>query len=106
MAKLDSNLNPLGRSRAIRKDKGGVADWKSASPEVVTAAICSAGLAGGALRFGYSRDQGAYSIGIYGDGDYYAVYVGPSEDIDVTLREIADLFDNLERDGGKVPKAW
>lgn len=103
MAKLDSNLNPLGRSRANRSGQGGTADWQSATATLVRDAICSAARAGGALRFGYSRDQGAYSIGVYGDGEYYAVYVGPKDDIDITLRDLIDLFDDMNSASVMVP---
>jgi len=77
----------------------GNADWGSASPNTVIRAICSAAKVGGALRFGYSRDGGAFAIGVYGDGEPYTDFVGSTEDIDITLEYYVDLFtdgDNID----------
>lgn len=52
---------------------------------------------GGALRFGYSRDGGAYAVGIYGDGEPYTEFVRPGEDMDSFLEEVCELFANMTR---------
>lgn len=77
------------------KQTKGAADWGSCDPEKLQAAVVAAGNIGGALRFGYTSDGGAYSIGIYGDGDPYTHYVRPDEDIDGTLRDLAEYFEAL-----------
>jgi len=68
------------------------ADWTNAEAAVVVEAIATVGYRGGALRFGYTSDGGAYSIGIYGDGDPYTHYVRPGEDITQVLRELIEYF--------------
>ena len=98
MAKLDSNMNPLSKSRGLRRRTGGIADWASASSEKVMQAIELAARTGGAIRFGYSRDGGAYALGIYGDGKPYTVFVTPAEDIDATLDDVIELFETISDD--------
>lgn len=81
------------RSRR-RKARGNQtpADWATASPELVLNAITTVTLAGGAIRFGYTKAGGAYAIGFLGDGEPYTDYVRPSDDIDQYLTEVAALW--------------
>lgn len=95
MPKKDSNFNPIGKSRGIRKQSGHVADWKSVDADRIRDAICAASNTGGALRFGYSRDGGAYAIGIYGDGDPYTEFCKPSEDIESFLADVCSLYEAI-----------
>lgn len=57
------------------------ADWGTADAQLVLRAIEVVAKAGGALRFGYTRDGGSYAVGILGDGDPYTEYVRPSDDL-------------------------
>jgi hypothetical protein len=98
MAKKDSNLNPVGKSRGLGRKGGGVADWSTANGAAVVRAISTAAAAGGALRFGYTSDGGAYSVGIYGDGSPYTEYLKPGEDLDEFLQSIVDLFESIADD--------
>jgi len=95
MAKRDSDLNPIGRSRGIRRDNGAPADWAGANAELIRSAICAAAFVGGAIRFGYSRDGGAYAVGIYGDGEPYTEFVRPMEDLDDFLRVVISLYETI-----------
>lgn len=95
MVKRDSNYNPMGKSRGVRRTKELGADYDEADAAKLRRAISAAASVGGALRFGYSRDGGAYAVGIYGDGDPYTEFVRPSEDFDLFLDEIVDLFDAI-----------
>jgi hypothetical protein len=88
--------NPKSTKRARKfvptTGKLGVADWMGANPDALLGAIEAISRTGGAIRFGYTRDGGAYAIGVYGDGEPYTVYVRPNEDLDQTLREMAEAF--------------
>lgn len=76
--------------RRVRREDTRGADWGEADPAILAYCIGVVAKQGGALRFGYSRDGGAFSIGIYGDGEQpYTEYVRPSESIDGFLRELA-----------------
>lgn len=69
---------------------GMVADWISVDPVLLQQAIAAWAAQDGALRFGYSRDGGAFSIGVYGDGDPHTEYFGPNDDIEGYLRDIIE----------------
>jgi len=72
----------------------GTADWMSVDGPTLLGAIEAVSRTGGALRFGYTRDGGAYAIGVYGDGDPYTVYVRPNEDLDGTLKQLTEAFND------------
>ncbi len=86
-----SELDKIREKRA-RRSVHEIADWQNANPELVLRAIAVMAFKGGALRFGYTRDGGAYAIGIYLSNDRYTEYVRPSEDIDEYLTSIIRDF--------------
>jgi len=98
MAKKGSIPNESGLERRRRRGQGTPADYGSVDGELIKAAITAAAITGGALRFGYSRDGGAFAIGIYGDGEPYTEFVRPSENLDDTLESIIELFDGIADD--------
>lgn len=98
----DNNI-PSGR-RGLGKAGRGVADYESASAELLKRAIVAAANTGGALRFGYTSDSGAYAIGIYGDGTPYTEYISPAQDLDITLALVIDLFNSIADDQATVSK--
>lgn len=98
MATKTSNERKPGTSRGLRGTSRGIADWGQASAELVVRAIERAAITGGAIRFGYSRDGGAYSVGIYGDGEPYTEFCKPSEDLDAFLQSIVDLYESIYDD--------
>jgi len=104
MAKSTGTEYKQSKSRGLRSSSRGITDWGNASAELVVRAIERASFTGGALRFGYSRDGGAYSIGIYGDGDPYTTYLKPNEDMDVWLQDIIDLYDSIADDQAAASK--
>jgi len=90
------NPKQAKKPRKWQPDTGikGVADWQSADGTLVLKAIEVVARSDGALRFGYTRDGGAYSIGVYGDGDPYTVYVKPTEDINEILTGLIASFED------------
>lgn len=83
-----------------RRNRGAVdaADWGSADAQCISSAISAVSQHGFAIRFGYTRDGGAFAIGIVGDGEAYTDYVRPSENIDVYLEGLAQDYRELDRD--------
>ena len=77
-----------------RRHRGTVdqADWGSADGTNIASAIASVCQHGYAIRFGYTRDGGAFAIGIIGDGEPYTDFVRPSEDIDAYLVGLAEDY--------------
>jgi hypothetical protein len=102
MGKSDEQLEAQDRKRessAARKllpgnkrPGGSVADWHNATPEQIHRLICAVTVAGGAVRFGYTRDGGAYSIGLYLGEDSKTYYCNEAEGIDEQLQELTDHF--------------
>lgn len=82
-------------AKALPKDtrKGGsVADWSNANAEDVLRLVCAVGVEGGAVRFGYTRDGGAYSIGLYLGDDSKTYYCNEAEGINEQIRELIEYF--------------
>jgi hypothetical protein len=72
-----------------RRQNDSVADWASAEPGNIIAVICAVAQNDGAVRFGYSRDGGAYSVGIYGDGKPFTEFCPATGNVDEWLEGIA-----------------
>lgn len=89
---------PSGASQTGLREsvgRGKKADWGKCDAEQLRATVAAASIVGGALRLGYSRDGGAYAIGVYGDGDPYTLYHPPEDDIDELLVKIENAFTSL-----------
>lgn len=73
------------------------AEWGGQDPIDILTTIAIITRAGGAIRFGYTADGGAYAIGVYGDGEKpYTEYVRPSEDLKAVLSDLRAAFDDGE----------
>lgn len=92
MSNAEEVARGLRRPRAS-KAVGEVADWMNCNAELLQKVIATAGAKHCALRFGYSRDGGAYSVGVYAGTDYFTDYIRPGEEVDDYLR---DLLISLE----------
>lgn len=80
-------------------DRGGddlTADWNDADCKLLQNCIALVAKLGGAIRFGYTRDGGAYSVGVYLDDDRETFYCKPSEDVDDFLRHLVGKLESLE----------
>lgn len=87
-----STSSEFRKTRAARREgfKRGAANWGDVNAENLTNAVAWTAANGGALRLGYTRDGGAYAIGIYMDGESETEYVRPDEDIDQWLIDLAE----------------
>lgn len=80
-------------SKRVKRKSEGIADWESANPRLLQLAIAKVAASGGCLRIGYTRDGGAYAIGVYGDTPQpYTDYVRPEEEIDDYLSAIIEAW--------------
>lgn len=82
------------RIRRQNRGEGSVADWRSVDADLLSRAIAAVASHGFAIRFGYTRDFGAYAIGILGDGEPFTEYIRPTEDIDVYIAGLASDYEN------------
>lgn len=77
------------RIRRGNRGSGEVADWNQADSEKLRLAIVAITRLGFAVRFGYTRDGGAFAVGIVGDGEPFTEFVRATEDIDLLLHSLA-----------------
>lgn len=77
-----------------RRNRGKVdaADWKEADPGKIAKAIQAVTQHGYAVRFGYTKDGGAFAVGILGDGEPFTEFIRPSEDIDLYLDSVSEDY--------------
>lgn len=93
---MAKGINSPGNSDGVRASRtrharGETADWASVEHEAICAAIAALGSVGGALRFGYTRDGGAYAIGVYGlEAQPYTDYLRPGDDVQAYLYQLAE----------------
>ena len=80
-AKNGTKLATKRKRRAPKEE----ANWGVPNAGLIQQLIINIAEDGGACRFGYTRDGGAYSVGIYGDGDPFTEYCGANEDVDAWL---------------------
>lgn len=74
--------------------RNGVADWANADPANIHRLVCTVGFLGGAVRFGYTRDGGAYSIGLYLGDKSKTYYCNDSEGINEHLNELTGQLED------------
>jgi len=72
---------------------GGTADWHNADSVIVLRLVCIVALQGGAVRYGYTRDGGAYSVGIYLGDNSKTYYCNEKEGINETLKDLIEYFE-------------
>lgn len=89
--KVQVDGDRLQRQRQTRRRNRGravQADWGTISADILVAAISAVTQHGYAIRFGYSKDMGAFAIGIIGDGEPFTEFVRPTEDINLHFEGI------------------
>jgi len=82
--------SPSGNSdqranRRRNRGNGEAAEWGSVDSTKLLAVIVAVTQHGYAIRFGYTKDGGAYAIGIIGDGEPFTEFVRPTEDVSLYL---------------------
>lgn len=81
-------------TEANKQEGSDVTDWGSIAGKVVIDLVQVVASAGGAVRLGYTRDGGAYSVGIYLDDDRETFYFKPGSDIDNDLVRLTEMLRN------------
>jgi hypothetical protein len=93
---MKNGVNSPGNTDNVRPARGAVfsrepANWENVPADAIRDCIVQIGNIGGAVRFGYSRDGGAYSIGVYGlDTKPFTDYLRPGDDVQAYLDSLAD----------------
>lgn len=104
---MGSTNDDLERKSKYRKHhdrrRSGTVSWANIGADIVRDAISAVAKSGGCLRMGYTRDQGAYAIGIYGEGDPYTEYFHSVQDCTEFLLEIIGDYADGGETGIKTP---
>jgi len=87
-----SEAAAAGTRKRRKTHVGSPADWGTVDPAKLLAAIEAVTGTGAAIRFGYTRDMGAYAVGFYEDGTSDTEYIPPSEDMDLWLQGVIEDY--------------
>jgi hypothetical protein len=93
---MKSTVNSPGNSDGVKPKRAVIfsrepANWETVPADAIRDCIVQISSIGGAVRFGYSRDGGAYSIGVYGlDTKPFTDYLRPGDDVPAYLDTLAD----------------
>lgn len=88
----DDTADKQRETRRRNRGKSESADWGTVDAGLLVAAIVAVTRHGYAIRFGYTKDMGAFAIGIIGDGEPFTEFVRPTEDIELYFRGIIDDY--------------
>ena len=97
----ETNVSDLKRPRANSRVSE-VADWGSVNEKLLVKVVEIISKKGGAVRLGYTRDGGAYAVGVYAGSNYFTDYIRPSEDIEEYLNSVVESFEDYVP-GGEQP---
>lgn len=91
----DRNLDKKLGKRKVQQRFTATADWGTVDAVLIRDAITAVTRGGAAIRFGYSRDGGAYAIGILDGDEKYTLWAkpAPSDELDITLGDIITGYD-------------
>lgn len=105
------------KSERVKKDQkkgflnGGQLDtagttwnWEDVDPGELCGLVTMVTNRGGAIRFGYSRDGHAGSIGVYYGEDRDTIYIRPGTAFQDAIRPIEKFFSDKPFTGGAQPK--
>jgi len=87
-----ATAQPQRVSRRQNRGNSDAANWGDADSQKVLETIRRISEQHCAIQFGYTRDGGAFSIRIVGDGEPYNEYVRPTEDINLYLDGLCNDF--------------
>jgi len=94
MAKNRQEELSRSASRPRRKQLTGPADYGTLDGTKVLKLVEQLANWGCAIRFGKTRDGGAYAIGVYGvDKEPYTEYIPPAESVEEFLEDIANWME-------------
>ena len=80
------------KSRRANRHNAQPASWGNVDSETLLRAVCAVAELGCAIQLGYTKDGGAFSIRVVGDGKPYNEFVRPTEDINLHLEGMYEDF--------------
>lgn len=86
-----ARLDAFSRGRT-----GGDADWGSCNPDRMLQVVVRITALGGAVTFGMSRDQGAYSLTLLLDQERETLWFNGGADLDEELEGVAATLEAMQ----------
>jgi hypothetical protein len=87
----EKHRDPVEKSRRTYRQTE-PADWAVVDMAILLKLIVNVTGCGGAVRFGYTSDGGAYAIGFYDQDDKWTEYIRPNEDVNEVISELASAW--------------
>lgn len=81
------------RRRREHSRGGEQADWTGVDGDLIRRCVGTVARAGAAVRFGYSRDGGAFALCVYDGGAGDTEYYPPSTDMDAVLKGLIEDYE-------------
>ena len=81
-----------GKSRRPKQRVSDTADWEGIAGDLLQKAIGRITACGGAIRFGYTTDGGAYALGIYDGDERYTEYFRTGEECESYLEQLIENY--------------
>ena len=97
----DKKIEERDNKRRFKRQAGEVADYATVDRDKLVAALQAVSSAGGALRFGYSRDGNVYAVGVLGDGEPYTEWATTTSAFDDLMADLTEYFQDMERPAEK-----
>ncbi len=79
-----------------KRGKKGEADWGGCDPQWLLTVLVGITKLGGAITFGLSRDEGAYSLTLLLDGSRETLWFNGDVDLDAELSAVAEQLDAMQ----------
>ena len=94
--KSRGSVNNARRLEAFkqRRPTGG-ADWGNCDPRWIAGVVVSISALGGAVTFGLSRDQGAYSVTLLLDGERETLWFNGDGDLEAELDGVLAVLETM-----------
>lgn len=89
----NATTKPVGKAngsglKRIERSVSETADWETVDGAILQKAIGVVTATGGALRFGYTTDGGAYALGIYSGDERYTEYFRSLNEVESYLEQL------------------
>lgn len=101
--RTDEHKSVFGNHRGVSGTDRVSADWSNADQGMLFKLILTVTSRGGAIRFGYTRDGGAYAVGFYYGAEATTEYCRPNENLEIFLADWIDFYSALPESGGRSP---
>lgn len=99
----DQYKSVFGNAKRSTDKSSEPTDWSNVSDGLLVKLIDAVTSRGGAVRFGYSRDGGAYALGLYYGSENTTEYCRPNEELDDFVVKWTEFYLNLPASAGKSP---